>query len=142
MREPSSLRLVRDFPKAKLRLASEQDSALYILGQSLQSDASLLFADYSNRRVKVLDIQSGALRGAFEEGEPDWLVSNTRLLDTLQADTLVVTEMNACEKGKESEKRVVIAKKNRNGIYLTDHVVKLDEASTVCISHSLIVNSC
>ena len=135
VREPSSLRLAREFPKAALRLASEQDNALNILGQSLQSGTKLFFADFSNRRVKVLDLQTGALELTFEERDLDWYVSNSRLLDTRLADMLVVTETKQDDKVMDKEKRVVIAKRNTDGIYLTDHVLKLDEATSVCLSH-------
>ena len=133
VREPNSLRLVREFPKATLRLASEKDSGLFILGQSIERGRNLLFTDYCNQRVKMLDLQTGDLQVAFEEREPGWGVSNARLFDTQLADALVVTETKAFEKGKKKENRVVIAKKNTDGIYLTDHVVELDEATEVCL---------
>ena len=81
----------------------------------------------------MLDLQTGDLQVAFEEREPGWGVSNARLFDTQLADALVVTETKAFEKGKKKENRVVIAKKNTDGIYLTDHVVELDEATEVCL---------
>ena len=138
MREPTSLRLVREFPKTTLSLASENDNELLIMGQSLQSDTKLLFTDYYNRQVKVLNLQTGALELAFEERDLEYRVSNARLLDTLQADSLIVIEDKRDGKKKANEKRVVIAKKNTDGIYLADHFVELHEATKVCFFHSVI----
>ena len=127
VRDPISLLFVRGILKPSLRLASEEDTTLYIFGQNVQPDGTLLFADCNNQRVKRLDIQTGALHVAFEEVEKGWEFSNARLLDTRQANTLVVTE------GKGRERRVVIAKRNRDGIYLADQTVQLDETSDVCL---------
>ena len=138
VREPTSLRLVREFPKKTLRVASEGDNEIQIMGQSLQSRTKLFLADYYDRQVKLLNLQTGALELAFEEREMDWYVSNVRLLDTLQADSLIVSEEKPNGKKKGNAKRVVIAKKNTDGIYLADHFVELQETTTVCLFHSVI----
>ena len=127
VREPSSLRLVREFPKSSLKLASEESPTPCIFGQSLQSNGTLLLSELFTRRVKSLDVQTGALQLLFQEREASWLMSNARLLDSQQVDMLVVTE--CIYQGDRT--RVVMAKKSTSGIYKTDHAVLLDETFTV-----------
>ena len=127
VREPSSLRFVRQFSKASLRLVSEKDSALDIFGQNVQMDGTLFFADSQNQQMKCLDVQTGAFHVVFAEAEPGWVVCNSRLLDSRHADILVVSERN------NKVSRVVIAKKNTCGHYVTDHAVILDETSWVSL---------
>ena len=129
VRDPSSLRLVQEFSKASLRLASEKDNALDIYGQRVQIDGSFLFADSQNQKLKTLDVQTGTLQVVFEEDDPGWLVCNALLPDIHNAakSVLAVTERN------KMATRLVISKKNTNGSYVTDHVVRLDETTEVCL---------
>ena len=128
VREPSSLRLVREFPDASLNLTSDERATFAILGQSMQSSATLLLADLINRRVKSLDVQTGALQLLFEEREGGWCVSNALLLECQQADLLLTECIYPGDRA-----RVVIAKMSTAGIYKADHAVILDETSSVCI---------
>ena len=85
----------------------------------------LFFADSQNQQMKCLDVQTGAFHVVFAEAEPGWVVCNSRLLDSRHSDILVVSERN------NKVSRVVIAKKNTCGHYVTDHAVILDETSWV-----------
>ena len=135
VREPSSLRLVREFPDASLSLSSEQFPYNFIVGQNMHSSGTLVLADLINRRVTSLDVQRGALQLLFKERDEGWCVSNARLLESQLANVLVVTE---CQQSPGDQIRVVMAKKkmSTNGIYITDHAVLLDETSSVC-NHTL-----
>lgn len=124
MADPSSLLLLRTFPKDMLLLTGEANSALEIWGQMGQADGTVLLSDFNNGQVNRLDVQTGVLQIAFEESEPDWRVSNARMLDTRRSNVLVVTEE------KENDTRVVIAKKNKDDVYQSDHVVLLNEATS------------
>ena len=125
VREPIWLRLVREFPEMSLKLPSQKDTSLFVFRQSVQPDGGLLFADSDNHRVKILSLQTGALCVVFKEVDPGWLLSNLHIISKKHADVLVVT------KGKGRDRRVVIARKNVRGIYMSEQAFLLDENSSV-----------